>query len=322
MRRVLIPTTTENPDITPETTTQINTQDEAESLGNSYLPFIDAAYMGASDPQSGQKELDKHIEGWSYMSEMSTTENQVFFHDSDTDAIIVAPGTRGVADAAKTWASIMSEEQYAVASTAGSVAAKFFPGVAASSTTAYTFAKAMSPSQTAEERIDSMHGMIDLVKRQRGQDANILLMGHSLGGYVARMTARESGLSSVIYNSAVGRGRVYRGNTSKNVELRVRGDIVSGAPWVKQREYTLNRGMIRNPLSAHRTDQFAKDPEFYMKVRSGEVVLQRTNKYIEREYFRSHTNKTVDNPSIRGDFVDRSCNKPGFRRVAGVCVKY
>ena len=320
MRRVLIPTT-QDPDVTETTTEDVSTQDEAEILGNQYLPYIDAAYMGANDASTGQQELDKHIEGWTYMSEMSTAENQVFYHDSDSDAIIVAPGTRGVADAAKTWASIMSEEQYAVASTAGSVAARFFPGVAAVSTGAYDFAKTFSPSQTPEERIDSMHGMIDLVKTQRGQDANILLMGHSLGGYVTRMTARESGLSSLIYNSAVGRGRVYRGNTSKNVELRIRGDIVSGTPWFKQREFTVDRG-VRNPISAHRTERFAASPDFYMKVRSGEVVLQRTNKYIEREYFRSHTNKTVDNPSIRRDFVDRSCNKPGFRRVAGVCVKY
>ena len=315
MRRVLIPTT-QDPDLTPETTSQINTQDEAEKLGSEYLPFVDSAYT-----ENPQQELDKHVEGWTYQNEISTQENQVYFHDSDSDAIIVAPGTRGLADAAKTWASIMSEEQYMAASTAGSVAARFFPGVAAASSGAYDFAKTFSPSQTPEERIDSMHGMIDLVKQQRGEDANILLMGHSLGGYVARMAARETGLSSLIYNSAVGRGRVYRGNTSKNVELRVRGDIVSATPWVKQREYTLNRGMIRNPLSAHRTEQFANDPAFYERVRNGEVVLQRRNKYVTREYFRPHTDKSVDNPSVHRDFVDRSC-KPGFRRVAGVCVKY
>jgi len=319
MRRVLIPTT-ENPDLTPETVTETNSQDEAQLLGDSYLPFIDAGYAGAADPSQGQAELEKHIEGWTYQAEISTPESQVFYHDDDSDAIIVAPGTRGVSDAVATWGAIMSEEQYAVASTAGSVAARFFPGVAAASTGAYNFAKTFSPSQTAEERVDSLHGMIDLVKQQRGEDANLLLLGHSLGGYVVRTAARETGLSSIVYNSAVGKHQLYRGNTSKNIELRIANDIVSGTAWEKPREFTFDKGLL-NPLSAHRTEQFAVDPEFYKRVRSGEVTLQRRGSYVEREYFRAHTERSAQSPSVFRDFVDRTC-KPGYRRVGGVCVRY
>jgi len=306
---------TQDPDVTETTTEDVSTQDEAESLGNTYLPFVDAAYMGANDPQAGQAELNKHIEGWTYQKSLSTPENQVFYRDSDSDAIVVAPGTRTLGDVAKNWVGVMSEEQHAVASLAAGTGAKFFPGVAAATTGAYNFMNAISGTQSAEERIDSMHNAIDLVKRERGADAAILLIGHSLGGYIARKTAQESGLSSVIYNSAIGRGRVYRRNTTKNVELRIRGDVVSGTPWAKQREWTLDRG-LRDPLSAHRTEQFAADPAFYQRVRGGEVVLQRKGTTIEREYFRAFTD-----PSIHRDFVDRTC-KPGYRRVGGVCVRY
>ena len=312
---------TQDPDVTETTTEDVSTQDEAESLGNTYLPFVDAGYMGANDPSSGQAELNKHIEGWTYQKSMSTPENQVFFRDSDSDAVIVAPGTRGLADAAKTWKDVMSEEQHAVASLAAGTGAKFFPGVAAATTGAYSFINAISGTQSAEERIDSMHNAIDLVKRERGADAAILLIGHSLGGYIARKTAQESGLSSVIYNSAIGRGRVYRRNTTKNVELRIKGDVVSGTPWAKQREWTINRGAMRDPLSAHRTEQFAADPAFYQRVRSGEVVLQRKGTTVEREYFRAFTMKSVDSPSVHRDFVDRTC-KAGYRRVGGLCVRY
>jgi len=312
--------TTQDPDVTETTTEDVSTQDEAESLGNTYLPYVDAAYFGANDASTGQQELDKHIEGWTYQDTLSTPENQVFYHDSDSDAIIVAPGTRGLADAAKTWKDVMSEEQHAVASLAAGTGAKFFPGVAAVSTGAYSFMNAISGTQSAEERIDSMHNAIDLVRRERGADASILLIGHSLGGYIARKTAQETGLSSVIYNSAIGRGRVYRRNTTKNVELRIRGDVVSGTPWAKQREWTINRG-LRDPLSAHGTEMFAADPAFYQRVRSGEVVLQRKGTTVEREYFRAFTTKSVVNPSIHRDFVDRTC-KAGYRRVGGVCVRY
>jgi fermentation-respiration switch protein FrsA (DUF1100 family) len=325
MRRVLIPNedvgpALSNPDVTQTTTEEVGTQAEAEALGSEYLPFVDAAYTGAGNPESGQAELDKHVQGWTYQDALSTPENQVFYHDTDSDAVIVAPGTRGISDALATWADIMSEEQSAVAGAAGSVAARFFPGVAAAGTGAYNFAKTFSPSQGADERIDSMHGMIHLVREERGTDANILLLGHSLGGYVTRMTARETGLSSIVYNSAVGKSRVYRGNTSKNVELRIRGDVVSGTPWAKHREWTINRG-IRDPLSAHRTEQFARDPAFYLSVRSGEVTLQREGRIKEREYFRPFTRKTVENPSVHRDFVDRTC-KPGYRLVDGVCVRF
>ena len=55
-----------NPDVTDTTTEDVQSKNEAAVLADEYLPFIDAGYASASDPNSTQPTLDKFIEGWSW----------------------------------------------------------------------------------------------------------------------------------------------------------------------------------------------------------------------------------------------------------------
>ena len=304
-----------NPDVTSTTVSDVDSQPEAEILGDEYLPFVDAAYTGAGGGDA-QQQLERHITGWHHQDGISTPENQVFYHDSDSDVVIVAPGTRNVQDAARTWREISSEEQ----AMAAQGAAVYFPGIARAVNTGADIINAFSSTMGPEERIDAMHGMIDLVREERGADANILLMGHSLGGYVARKTAHETGLSSLIYNSAVGRGYAHKNNTSKNVEVRIKHDVVSLTSYEKRREFMVDRG-FQDPLSAHMTERFSLDPELYKKVRSGEVRLRRPGEPHYQEPFKPFSDKPRHDPSVTRDFVDRSCPR-GYRRVKGTCTRF
>ena len=308
-----------NPDVTDTTTEDVQSQNEAAVLADEYLPFIDAGYASASDPNSTQPTLDKFIEGWTYQQALSTKENAVFYHDSDSDVVISAQGTTGPSDAAKTWNEVASEGQ----SLLGSVAATFFPGVANATTGAANAWNTFSTTtQSFEERVDSMHAVIDLVRQERGADANVLLIGHSLGGHITRTTAQETGLSSIIYNAAVGKNHIYRKNTAKNVEVRIRNDVVSTTLFQKPREFTLQRGAFKNPISAHRTEQFALDPEFHTRVLNGEVKLQSRGKVkSEQQPFERHTNRRKLNVSVQRDFVDTTCGK-GYRHNGKRCVSY
>lgn len=329
MRRSLIDTnsTVVEPDVTEETVSDAQTQQEAETLADEYLPFVDAGYASVTNRDAAQPLLNRFVEGWTYQKDKSTSENAVFYHESDQDAIVTAQGTTGVGDAAKTWREVSSEGQ----SLLTTAAAMFFPGVAAAATVGAAGVNTFSGTQSVDERVASMHAMIDLVQQERGADANILLIGHSLGGAIVRQTMAEhpDEFSSIVYNSAVGKHDLSRNNTSKNIEVRIRHDVVSTSLFEKVREYTIDRGFFRGPLSAHSIEMFSKDPAFYKRVRDGEISLRPRSETIRERDVREEslpdfvrtTMRRKRANSVYEDFVSRHC-KPGYRFNGRQCAPF
>ena len=284
-------------DFSPEEVESVTQTPQAETLGDKYMPVAKASYIfEAQGLQASQEYLNKFYDGLNIDSELSSRENLVMRNSGTNDALVSVTGTTGVGDASSTWPSIFGAEQAVLA-------AFVSPLLAATATAAQPLASAISGRQTFHQRVETTQQTLDKLRAKYGETSTLLL-GHSLGGAVVREVARRNNLSSIVYNSAVGRSEVYEDNQKKNIEMRINKDIVSlSRP--KPREFSFERGYTAlQTLKAHDIENFAKDRARYEKIVSGELKLQK----------RGTNEQKLTKVSVYEDFYCRPDDKRCRRR--------
>ena len=282
---------------------QVDSEQEAESLGDLYAPIAISGYVFESQGyQASQDYLDKFYDDLTVDKELSTRENVVIRNEKGNDTLISVPGTTGVADGISTWVDIMSESQSSLLNLIpGGSASQFTLGVT----------KEFTGRMTFDKRVQTTKDTIDKVNEKYGE-SDILLTGHSLGGAVTRKVALEEDLSSIIYNSAVGKHSIYKNNQRKNVELRIKKDVVSMTVFQKPREYSFDRGYsMLKTLKAHDLENFIKDRGRYNDILDGKLRLTKYHPLDQKQFKMSPPTK-YKTPDVFTDFYDRRC-PTGFR---------
>ena len=292
-------------DFDPSQIEDVDTTDEAESLGDLYAPVVIAGYMYESNgADSAQEYLNKFYDGLTIDKELSSRENVVIRNEGTNDAIVSVPGTTGVGDAIKTWGDVASGGQQGLLNLATGIGGQLFGRVGLG------VARQFTDRQNYDERVKTTEDTLDKIADKYG-DTDTLLLGHSLGGAITRKVALDNNLSSIIYNSAVGKNSLYQDNQKKNIELRINKDIVSMTNFTKRREFNFEKGYsILGTVKAHDIDNFIINKDRYYDIVDGKTQLVKhhplDNKY---ETKKPDKYKELD---VHRDFYDRRCPK-GFR---------
>ena len=298
--------TLEELDFDPSQIEQIDTTDEAQVIGDQYLPIMTAGYMYEPDGYVATQEyLNKFYDGLTIDRDLSSRENVVIKNDNNTDVYVSTPGTTGMGDAVKTWGDIMSEEQQGLLSLTTGFTGQLLGRVGLMG------ARQFTDRQTYDERVDTTEDTLDKITQKYG-DTDTLLLAHSLGGAVTRKVALNNNLSSIIYNSAVGKNSIYQDNQRKNIELRINKDIVSMTMKAKPREFSFDKGYsMLGTIQAHDLTNFILNKDRYDNILSGKLKL---GKHHPLDYSKLETipPKKYKNPDAFRDFYERKCPR-GFR---------
>ena len=276
-------------DFNPYEVESIETNDQAEDIADKYVPMEQAAYMyEGSGAEETQAFLNKFYEGVTVDADLSSRENLVLRNDGTNDAFVAVPGTSGVGDAVSTWPSIMSAQQ------GGLLAALTSPlglGNQLLARGAVAGAAALSDRQSFSQRLETTRQTLDAIFGKYGA-TDTLILGHSMGGAVARQIAQEEDVSSIIYNSAVGRSSISQNNRRRNIEVRINKDMVSASLRAKKREFSLERGYsVFGALQAHDLTNFVTNKSRYNELLTGEAPLIRYNPFYEAPKRASPTTK-------------------------------
>jgi len=293
-------------DFEPEQIEQVDTTDEAEVLGDQYLPIMTAGYMYEPEGYDATQEyLNKFYDNLTIDRDLSSRENVVIKNNSNTDVYVSTPGTTGVGDAVKTWGDIMSEGQQNLLNLTTGFTGQLLGRVGLFG------ARQFTDRQTYDQRIDSTEDTLDYIAEKYG-NTDTLLLGHSLGGAITRKVALDNNLSSIIYNSAVGKNSIYQDNLKKNIELRINKDIVSMTTTDKPREFSFDKGYsMFGTIQAHDLTNFILNKDRYDNIMSGKLTLQ---KHHPLDYSKLETEKPkkYKNPDAFRDFYERKCPR-GYR---------
>jgi hypothetical protein len=304
-------------DFEPEDIEQIDTTDEAQVIGDQYLPIMTAGYMYEPEGyQATQEYLNKFYDGLTIDRDLSSRENVVIKNDNNSDVYISVPGTTGTGDAVKTWGDIMSEGQQNLLNLTTGFTGQLL------GRTGLMGARQFTDRKTYDERVDTTEDTLDSIAQKYG-DTDTLLLGHSLGGAITRKVALNNNLSSIIYNSAVGKNSIYQDNQRKNIELRINKDIVSMTMQDKPREFSFDKGYsMFGTIQAHDLTNFILNKDRYDNIMSGKLTLQ---KHHPLDYSKLVTTppKKYKNPDAFMDFYERKCPR-GFRYNSDkkACEKY
>ena len=304
-------------DFEEEQIEQIDTSDEAKNLGDQYLPIMTAGYMfEGSGYDATQEYLSKFYDGLTLDKELSSRENVVIKNDNNTDVYISTPGTTGVGDAVQTWGDIMSEGQQSLLNLTTGFTGQLIGRAGLMG------ARQFTDRESYDERVQSTEDILDKIADKYG-DTDTLLLGHSLGGAITRRVALDNNLSSIIYNSAVGKNSIYQDNQKKNIELRINKDIVSMTMRDKPREFSFDKGYsMFGSIQAHDLTNFILNKDRYDNIMSGKLTLQ---KHHPLDYSKLVTMppKKYKNPDAFMDFYERKCPR-GFRYNSDkkACEKY
>ena len=304
-------------DFEEEQIEQIDTSDEAKNLGDQYLPIMTAGYMfEGSGYEATQEYLSKFYDGLTLDKELSSRENVVIKNDNNTDVYISTPGTTGVGDAVQTWGDIMSEGQQSLLNLTTGFTGQLIGRAGLMG------ARQFTDRESYDERVQSTEDILDKIADKYG-DTDTLLLGHSLGGAITRKVALDNNLSSIIYNSAVGKNSIYQDNQKKNIELRINKDIVSMTMRDKPREFSFDKGYsMFGSIQAHDLTNFILNKDRYNDIVDGKLRLIKHHpldyKKLELKAPQKHKN-----PDAFRDFYERKCPK-GFRYNSNkkVCERF
>ena len=297
-------------DFDPYQVESVETNDQAEDIADRYAPMLQAAYMyEGSGYQDTQNFLNQFYEGVSVDDDLSSRENLVMRNEGTNDAFVAVPGTTGVGDAVSTWPAILSEQQ------GGLLAALTSPmglGNQLLARGAVAGAAVMSDRQSFSQRLETTRQTLDAIYGKYGA-TDTLLLGHSMGGAVSRQVAQEEDVSSIIYNSAVGRSSVSQNNRRRNIEVRISKDVVSASLRAKKREFSIDKGYsVFGSIQAHDLTNFVSDKPRYKQLLTGKADLVRHNPFYEDPKRAGAASKyQVD---AVGDFYEDKCVSRGGRR--------
>ena len=308
--------TLEELDFDPSQIEEIDTTPEAEVLGDQYLPIMTAGYMYEGSADATQEYLSKFYDGLTIDRELSSRENVVIKNDNNSDVYVSVAGTTGIGDAVKTWGSIASEGQQTLLNLLTGIGGQTVGRIGLAS------ARQFTDRQTYDERVQTTEDTLDKIADKYG-DTDTLLLGHSLGGAIVRKVALNNNLSSIIYNSAVGKNTLYESNQRKNIELRIKKDTVSMTYADKPREFSLDRGYsMLGTIQAHDLTNFVLNKDRYSDILSGRLRLGR---HHPLDYKKLQVEKPAKykNPDAFRDFYDRKCDR-GYRYngAKNVCEPY
>lgn len=296
---------------------KINETDEAQVLGDQYAPIVISGYIyESSGADATQEYLNKFYDGLTLDRDLSSRENIVVTNKGTNDAIVAVTGTTGWQDAVKTWGSVASEGQQTLLSLLTGATGQMIgrAGLAG--------ARQFTDRQTYDERVKTTENTLDKITDKYG-DTDTLLLGHSLGGAITRKVALDNNLSSIIYNSAVGKNSIYQNNQRKNIELRINKDIVSMTAREKPREFSFEKGYsMFGTLKAHDIENFIINKNRYYDIAEGRQILVKHHP-LDNKKFETEKPKKYKEIDVFRDFYERKCAR-GFRynREKQVCEPY
>jgi len=260
-----------------------------------------------------QEYLNKFYDNLTIDKDLSSRENVVIKNTKNNDAYISIPGTTGVGDAISTWGDVSSESQSALLNLLpGGLISKIGLGIV----------EPLTGRQTYDQRVQTTENTLDKLLDKYGE-TDTLLLGHSLGGAITRKVALDNNLSSIIYNSAVGKNSIYQDNLKKNIEVRINRDIVSLTMSNKPREFSIDKGYsILGTLKAHDLENFILDKNRYYDIVSGRKHLVKHHP-LDFTKLKAKLPRKYKNPDAFRDFYERKCPR-GFRynKTAKACEKY
>ena len=288
-------------DFDPSQIEEIDNTNEAEVLGDQYLPIMQGGYMFESQGyEATQTYLSKFYDGLTLDKDLSSRENLVVKNNNNNDVYVSVPGTTGLGDAVKTWGHIISEDQQSILNMTTGVGGKLFAQAGLMG------ARQFTDRQTYNNRVQTTEDTLDKIAEKYG-DTDTLLMGHSLGGAIVRKVALDNNLSSIIYNSAVGKHRIFKDNLKKNIELRIKKDVVSMSYHAKPREYSIEKGYsLFGTLKAHDLTNFIINKDRYDDILTGRKTLVRRHP-LDYKNIDMISPKKYRNPDAYNDFYDRKC---------------
>ena len=304
-------------DFEPEQIEQVDDTDEAQILADQYAPIVISGYIyESSGADATQEYLNKFYDGLTLDRELSSRENIVIRNKDTDDAIVAVTGTTGVGDAVKTWGDVASESQLGLLTLLTGATGQMIgrAGLAG--------ARQFTDRQTYDERVKTTEDTLDKILDKYGE-TDTLLLGHSMGGSVSRKVALDNNLSSIIYNSAVGKNSIYQNNQRKNIELRINKDIVSMTAREKPREFSFEKGYsMFGTLKAHDIENFIINKNRYYDIAEGRQILVKHHA-LDNKKFETEKPKKYKEIDVFRDFYERKCAR-GFRynREKQVCEPY
>lgn len=261
----------DNPKVTPDTVSKVKNTKGAKKLADTFLPFLMAAYEAGdeSSPHINKKVqavINKHTTGWYQLETKSNRNTQVFHNRNYTNIIIVANGTMTTGDMIKCYGDLFSPIQIILYHFLYYLSNQWFPTETSIAQAIYDYMKSKTCEFGSEERVNEFLQVISYMK-EKYPTANVLLLGHSLGGWIVRRAAYAQNLGnkkvqSIIYNSAVGNTSISQKNEDWNIEVRIKGDLVSTSARSKNREFEF-KSVSWFPLRNHLLINFAEDPSLY-----------------------------------------------------------
>ena len=304
-------------DFDPSQIEEVDTTNEASVLGDQYLPIMVAGYMyEGSGAEATQEFLNKFYDGLTIDKDLSSRENVVIRNEGTNDAIVSIPGTTGVGDAVKTWGDVMSEGQQSILNVLTGFGGQMIGRLGLAG------ARQFTDRQTYDQRVQTTENTLDKIADKYG-DTDTLLLGHSLGGSITRKVALDNNLSSIIYNSAVGKNSIYENNQKKNIELRIKKDIVSMTTREKPREFSFDKGYsMLGTLQAHDIENFILNKNRYYDIAEGRQILVKHHP-LDNKKFETEKPKKYKEIDVFRDFYDRTCSR-GYRYndAKKVCEPY
>ena len=153
----------------------------------------------------------------------------------------------------------------------------------------------MKGSLTLEERYEDGREILKQVERKYPTNQK-LIIGHSLGGLIAKKMAVETNNNSLVFNAAIGKNVVHEHNGKTIMEFRIDKEFVTGFGAGEDPNYktfTFPEAKEGVPVTAesdpediffsrfydkrihpHFLENFAIDQQHYRKVLSGEIKLK------------------------------------------------
>jgi hypothetical protein len=298
----------ERPSFSSSIIQDTNTIQEARQIANDYFKFAEVGYKYADKgPEHAQEYLNKFYSGVKLDKNLSTKNHQVMLYKNN--AIVNFTGTTSFQTALKTWEDAASARQSQflarpILTALEGVYGKIKEGITTASGQYGPFVgqaiksvedKFMEGSLTLEERYEDGREILREVERQYPEKQK-LLVGHSLGGLIAKKMATEKNDNALVFNAAIGKNVVHEHNGKTILEFRIDKEFVTGFGAGEDPQYktfTFPEAKADIPVTTlsdaddifwsrfydkrlhpHFLENFAIDKEHYKRVLSGEIKLK------------------------------------------------
>jgi len=298
----------ERPSFSSSIIQDTNTIQEARQIANDYFKFAEVGYKYADKgPEHAQEYLNKFYSGVKLDKNLSTKNHQVMLYKNN--AIVNFTGTTSFQTALKTWEDAASARQSQflarpILTALEGVYGKIKEGITTASGQYGPFVgqaiksgedKFMEGSLSLEERYEDGREILREVDRKYPEKQK-LLIGHSLGGLIAKKMATETNDNALVFNAAIGKNVVHEHNGKTILEFRIDKEFVTGFGGGEDPQYktfTFPEAKEEKPvtnlsdpedifwsrfydkrLHPHFLENFATDKEHYKRVLSGEIKLK------------------------------------------------